>query len=636
MKTKFLFLILFFTSISNAQIINFPDANFKARLLQASPNNMIASVLEPSDTGYVSTYNKIDTNNDGEVQVSEALLIKYLRVSSVNISSVEGVNYFANLKYFNCTTNQISNLDVSGLTKLRLLFCQNNQLNGMNLKNNNLNSWLQLDFFNNDYIKFICTDEEDVTFVRNRALLYAYNFCNVNSYCNFNIGGIYYTVQGNQKIDLNSDGCDATDAAYPNLKFNITNGTISGSLISNASGNYAVPVSAGTHTITPQVENSNYFTVTPTNATVTFPTTTSPFTQNFCIAPNGVHHDLEIVVIPIIVARPGFDATYKIKVKNKGNKSENATVTFNFNDAILDYVSSSVVPTTQTTGVLSWSLGTITPFQSLEILLTFNVNSPMEQPPVNGGDFLSYTATANGLDIDETTDDNTFSLRQLVVNSFDPNDKTCLEGNTIDPNAVGKFVHYKIRFENTGTFAATNVVIKDIIDASKFDVSTLEMVDASHSCVTRITNPNKVEFIFENINLPFDDANNDGYVSFKIKTNPNLVVGNSFSNLANIYFDYNFPIVTNNYTTTIQNTLGLQENEVINDVVAYPNPVKDFLNFKTEHPILKVEIYDNAGRILSSNSLFENKIDMSNLKTASYILKLYTEKGIANIKVIKE
>ena len=636
MKTKFLFIVLFFTTISNAQIINFPDANFKARLLQASPNNMVASVLEPTDGGYVSSYNKIDTNNDGEIQVSEALLIKYLRVSSVNISSVVGVNQFSNLKYFNCTTNQISNIDVSGLTKLRLLFCQNNQLNGMNLKNNNPNSWLQLDFFSNDYIKFICTDEEDVTFVRNRALLYAYNYCNVNSYCNFNPGGIYYTVQGNQKIDLNSNGCDATDSAYPNLKFNITNGTISGSLISNASGNYAVPVSAGTHTITPQFENSDYFTVTPTNATVTFPTTTSPFTENFCIVPNGVHHDLEIVVIPLIVARPGFDATYKIKVKNKGNQSENATINFNFNDAILDYVSSTVVPTTQITGALSWSLGTITPFQSHEILLTFNVNSPMEQPPVNGGDFLSYTATANGLDTDETPDDNTFSLRQLVVNSFDPNDKTCLEGTTIDPNAVGKYVHYKIRFENTGTFAATNVVVKDLIDTTKFDISTLELMDDSHSCITRITNPNKVEFIFENINLPFDDATNDGYVSFKIKTNPNLVVGSTFSNLANIYFDYNFPIVTSNYTTTVQNPLSLQENELLNDVVAYPNPVQDILNFKTKYPILKLEIYDTAGRILSSNTVFENKVDLSNLKTATYILKLYTEKGIVNLKVKKE
>ncbi len=93
---------------------------------------------------------------------------------------------------------------------------------------------------------------------------------------------------------------------------------ITGSLISNSSGNYSIPVSAGTHTFTPQFENPSYFTSSPASATVSFPATASPFIQNFCITPNGVHHDLEVVVIPLEPARPGFDATYKIKYKNKG------------------------------------------------------------------------------------------------------------------------------------------------------------------------------------------------------------------------------------------------------------------------------------------------------------------------------
>ena len=71
-------------------------------------------------------------------------------------------------------------------------------------------------------------------------------------------------------------------------------------------------------------------------------------------------------------------------------------------------------------------------------------------------------------------------------------------------------------------------------------------------------------------------------------------------------------------------------------VTFYPNPIKDFLNFKTEHNITKVEVYDIAGRIVSSNSVSENKIDLSELKTGNYILKLYTEKGIINTKIIKE
>jgi Secretion system C-terminal sorting domain len=636
MKTKILFLAIAYSTMINAQIINIPDLNFKARLLAASTSNNIASTIEPNDNGYVSTYNKIDVNNDGEIQVSEALLIKFLRVPGVNINDVTGVNAFVNLKYFNCANNQISDIDVSGLSKLRILHCHINQLNSLNIKNNNPNSWLTLEIFSNDNMTYICSDEDDITFVKNIALAYIGNYCNVNSYCSFTPGGTFYTIQGNQKIDFNNNGCDTNDSAYPNLKFDITDGTVSGSLISNNSGNYSIPVSAGTHTIIPQFENPTYFNASPTSATVSFPAATSPFSQNFCIAPNGVHHDLEVVVIPTTVARPGFDATYKIKYKNKGNQTENTALNFNYNDAILDYVSSTVMPTTLTTGTLSWNIGTISPFQSGEITVTLNVNSPMETPAVNGGDVLSYTATANGLNTDETPNDNTFTLNQVVVNSYDPNDKTCLEGTTISPSMIGKYIHYKIRFENTGTYPAQNIVVKDMIDTTKFDISTLQMTDASHGCVTKISNTNKVEFIFENINLPFDDANNDGYVVFKIKTKPTLVIGNTISNSANIYFDYNFPIVTNNYTTTIQNTLGLQENDFINNISVYPNPVKDILNFKTEHNISKVEVYDIAGRILSSNSVSENKIDLSELKTGNYILKLYTEKGIMNIKIIKE
>ncbi len=42
----------------------------------------------------------------------------------------------------------------------------------------------------------------------------------------------------------------------------------------------------------------------------------------------------------------------------------------------------------------------------------------------------------------------------------------------------------------------------------------------------------------------------------KSKTKPSLVVGDSFSNTASIYFDYNFPIVTNTATTSVLQSLG--------------------------------------------------------------------------------
>jgi hypothetical protein len=67
---------------------------------------------------------------------------------------------------------------------------------------------------------------------------------------------------------------------------------------------------------------------------------------------------------------------------------------------------------------------------------------------------------------------------------------------------VGKELHYMIRFENTGTASAVNIVVKDMIDMDKFDISSLVPLEWKSSVyVTRISIGNKVEFIFENINF---------------------------------------------------------------------------------------------------------------------------------------
>jgi uncharacterized repeat protein (TIGR01451 family) len=219
-------------------------------------------------------------------------------------------------------------------------------------------------------------------------------------------------------------------------------------------------------------------------------------------------------VIPVEQARPGFDANYQIVYTNVGTTTLSGDVRFNYEEDVVDFVSASVSPDSQNAGELSWTFTNLTPFESKTIEVTLNLNAPTETPALNGGDTLLYDAEITPLNADETPHDNNFSLKQTVVNSFDPNDKTCLEGNVITPDLVGEYVHYLIRFENTGSASAINVVIKDVIDTSKFDMTSFVPMNASHDFVTRIENDNEVEFIFENINLPFDDANNDGFVLF--------------------------------------------------------------------------------------------------------------------------
>src|SRR5690606_7576352 len=259
-------------------------------------------------------------------------------------------------------------------------------------------------------------------------------------------------------------------------------------------------------------------------------------TQNFCITPKESHSQIEITIIPLSPpARPGFDAKYKIIWENKGNLLENGTIHFAYDENIFDYVKATLSPDAISSGKLSWDYKDLLPFEKREITVTLNLNSPIETPPVNTGDITRLYAYIL---------DNIFTLENTIVGSYDPNDKTCLQGNYFHPDSVGKYVDFIIRFENTGNYAAENIVVKDIIDDKVFDVSSLLITDASHEMYTRIAG-NKVEFIFEDILLPFEDENNDGYVAFKIKTKSTLVLGDSLKNLADIYFDYNFPIRTN-------------------------------------------------------------------------------------------
>jgi hypothetical protein len=63
-KLYFLLFALSFFTTTNAQIVNIPDANFKAKLLAASSNNTIASInFWPPINNQTSAYVKIDTRN---------------------------------------------------------------------------------------------------------------------------------------------------------------------------------------------------------------------------------------------------------------------------------------------------------------------------------------------------------------------------------------------------------------------------------------------------------------------------------------------------------------------------------------------------------------------------------------------
>ena len=135
MKTFYIITLLFISIISQAQIANIPDTNFKNALIGQG----------------------VDTNNDGEIQISEAEVVTSLLLLEQNIADFEGLQYFVNLEVLWASSNpinnidvtqnynltwltlnfcQLSNLDVSQNTLLETLWCQHNNLSSLDLSQN--------------------------------------------------------------------------------------------------------------------------------------------------------------------------------------------------------------------------------------------------------------------------------------------------------------------------------------------------------------------------------------------------------------------------------------------------------------------------------------------------------------------
>jgi Leucine-rich repeat (LRR) protein len=630
------------TSMPNLQSLSF----------NGTSNNNLNFANYPSLSSIV-----INPGTMTNLDVTNVPLLYQLVVSENPITFLDLSNNVLiwNLAIFNCpistldfsNLSQLSNVSCSGLlvTELdfsnnplvsSLRFHDNQNLLNVNLKSGTVNAMTYnvSDFYNVPNLQYICVDEGDTI---NYSIVGFTPTIPITSYCNFTPGGDYNTITGAMIFDANTNGCDALDFPQPNIKININDGTAQGSTFTNNSGNYNFYTETGSFVVTPSVENASYFTFSPTSATVPFANDNNNIvTQNFCITANGVHPDLEIVIAPIVPARPGFDAVYQIVYKNKGNQtlSQLYGVNFFFNQNLMDFVSATTTPSTVGPGSLSWSYTNLLPFESRSIYVTLNINTPTDTTnPVNIGDILQFTTSILPMAGDESTVDNTFLFNQTVVGSFDPNNIICMEGNVVSPSEIGNYLHYVINFENTGTSEAENIVVQTDVNLNDFDINSLQMLATSHNAYIKVVN-NQIEFIFQNIML---ETGGHGNVLLKIRSKSNLVNGDIVSKKADIFFDYNFPIDTGMANTTFQ-ALSTGEFVTDNSITVFPNPAMNFVTINSDSTINSIQLYDVQGRLLQTK--IENKaeitFDISNQSSGIYFFKIQSDNGVKVVKLIKE
>lgn len=153
MKHLLLALSLLFCFSASAQIVNIPDTNFKNALL--SHNNPV-----------------VDTNGDGEIQVSEAEAVSQLgymsqQLRDKDIEDLTGIEAFINLTFLDISQNLLTELDISQNLLLENLSIGLNPLGSIDISQNiNLK---ELNCVNN------ALTELDVSANINLTLLHCFN-----------------------------------------------------------------------------------------------------------------------------------------------------------------------------------------------------------------------------------------------------------------------------------------------------------------------------------------------------------------------------------------------------------------------------------------------------------------------------
>lgn len=597
-------------------------------------------------------------NNFSALDLSANLGLGNIICDHNQLSSID-VSMLPNLTRLNVDHNQLTQINLAQNTMLFDLVCSFNQLTTLNVNaNTNLfyidasdNTLLTTIFMNNGTfnqgnppgylgvtnctnLEYVCVQEEGIGFVKNQIeFTSGATDVVVNSYCSFSPSGDYNLIKGKITYDADANGCDASDLIFPNLRVNITDGANSGANFIDAQGNYSFVTQQGSYTVTPSIQHPEWFAFSPNQAVINFAdNNNNQQTADFCLSALGVHPDISVVLAPATYAVPGDTASYQIVYTNNGNQTLSGSVDFNFNDAVLDLLFSSEAPAVVQTGTLTWNYSNLQPFESRRIDLAFRLNATSETPAVNIGDVLSFSSTILPVSGDEMPEDNSFSFNQTVVDAQLLNNIVCLEGTILDPSYIGEYLHYIINFENIGTLAAQNAVIRFDVDTAVFDISSLQLLDASNTVTTRV-NGNVVEFIFQNINL---EIGGHGHILLKMRTLDNLPQSTVVANRANIFYDLNAPVDTGTVNTVFQ-SLSNADFDLDDSTAISPNPATNFISLKANSLIKSIEVYDAQGRIVLKQLVEdqESKYDVSHLTAGIYMVKTTTQSGISVQKLIK-
>ncbi len=338
--------------------------------------------------------------------------------------------------------------------------------------------------------------------------------------------------------------------------------------------------------------------------------------------------------------RPGFASYIWINSSNNGCTPVSGSISVILN-SLINYNSAIPIPDLISGDTLTWNFSNIT-YDSLsftpQIFVTISSSAVI-------GDTLCCELLINPISGDADSTNNYKTYCFPVVNAYDPNDKQVFPAGACPDHFVfnSQKLAYTIRFQNTGNSNAININVLDSLD-SDLDLSSVRVIASSHSLITEVLPGNVLKFRFDNIMLP-DSASNEpashGYVIYEVDPLPGATDGTEIKNHADIYFDFNPPVITN---TTLNTLVSVIPNCTIATEITesdesgfkiYPNPAEDVFFVDNIQVNSAVYLYDISGRLILAQKSNSSKcaVNTSSLQNGIYLVEVGSG-GLSNFQRI--
>jgi uncharacterized repeat protein (TIGR01451 family) len=433
------------------------------------------------------------------------------------------------------------------------------------------------------------------------------------------------TVSGEVFIDNDQDCVhDGSEVAVPYRVLTITPGPEYA--ITNGNGQYTRNVADGNHTIMPQ--GADLYPICPAVQPV-------PFTINGNAAIIDFA-DSSLVQLDIAIssgatpARLGFVQTLWAHVSNSSAQlSGPVTVSLTF-DPQMSLISALPTPANVSGNQLTWT------YPAFGVYASADLSVQLQVPADIGllGQPYTHAWSVDQPIAESSLGNNAWSNTGTITAAYDPNDKTARTSsgwsNELYFIDQDEWIDYTIRFQNTGTDTAFTVVVTDTLGA-ELDLSTFEQGVASHAFSVEFKDDRVVEWRFNDILLPDSNVNevaSHGLVNFRIKPVLPLLPGTVIQNIANIYFDFNPPVITEPSVLVAEFSTGAEE-QVISAISLAPVPASDELIVTSDAAIANVRIVSADGREVMRVSARSTqlRIDLNGLKSGAYLLIAELENG---------